>query len=294
MARAGVVRPDLVIGWWAAPTILEHGSPEQIERFVPATLRGELFWCQLFSEPGAGSDLAALRMKAVRAEGGWKLTGQKVWTSRANWAQWGVCLARTDPDAPKHKGITYFLVDMKSPGIDIRPLREITGDNLFNEVFFDEVFVPDAMVVGQVNDGWRLARTTLANERVAMAHGTALGNPMEELLRTVTQLDLDPAVADRLGELIRSAQVGSLLDQRIAQLAVGGQDPGPQASARKLIGVRYRQALSEFRMELSEGAGAVENKEVHDFLNTRCLTIAGGTEQILLTLAGERLLGLPR
>ena len=294
MAKAGVVRPDLVIGWWAAPTILEHGSPEQIERFVPATLRGELFWCQLFSEPGAGSDLASLRMKAIRAEGGWKLTGQKVWTSRADWAQWGVCLARTDAEAPKHKGITYFLVDMKSPGIDIRPLREITGDNLFNEVFFDDVFVPDEMVVGQVNDGWRLARTTLANERVAMAHGTALGNPMEELLRTVTELDLDPAVQDRLGELIRSAQVGSLLDQRIAQLAVGGQDPGPQASARKLIGVRYRQALSEFRMELSEGAGVVENKTVHDFLNTRCLTIAGGTEQILLTLAGERLLGLPR
>jgi alkylation response protein AidB-like acyl-CoA dehydrogenase len=294
MARAGVTRPDLVIGWWAAPTILEHGSPEQIERFVPPTLTGELFWCQLFSEPGAGSDLASLRMKAVRAEGGWKLTGQKVWTSRADWAQFGVCLARTDPDAPKHKGITYFLVDMTSPGIDIRPLREITGDNLFNEVFFDDVFVPDEMVVGQVNDGWRLARTTLANERVAMAHGTALGNPMEELLRTVSELDVDPAVADQLGELIRSAQVGSLLDQRIAQLILGGQDPGPQASARKLIGVRYRQALSEFRMELSAGAGVVENKAVHDFLNTRCLTIAGGTEQILLTLAGERLLGLPR
>jgi alkylation response protein AidB-like acyl-CoA dehydrogenase len=294
MAAAGVTRPDLVIGWWAAPTILEHGSPEQVERFVPPTLTGELFWCQLFSEPGAGSDLASLRMKAVRAEGGWRLTGQKVWTSRADWAQWGVCLARTDADAPKHKGITYFLVDMKSPGIDIRPLREITGDNLFNEVFFDDVFVPDEMVVGQVNDGWRLARTTLANERVAMAHGTALGNPMEELLRTVTELDLDAAVQDAIGELIRSAQVGSLLDQRIAQLILGGQDPGPQASARKLIGVRYRQALSELRMELSEGAGALENKEVHDFLNTRCLTIAGGTEQILLTLAGERLLGLPR
>ena len=294
MAKAGVTRPDLVIGWWAAPTILEHGSPEQIERFVPATLRGELFWCQLFSEPGAGSDLASLRMKAVRAEGGWRLTGQKVWTSRVKWAQWGVCLARTDADAPKHKGITYFLVDMKTPGIDIRPLREITGDDLFNEVFFDDVFVPDEMVVGQVNDGWRLARTTLANERVAMAHGTALGNPMEELLRTVTELDLDPAEQDRLGELIRSAQVGSLLDQRIAQLAVGGQDPGPQASARKLIGVRYRQALSELRMDLSESAGVLEDKTVHDFLNTRCLTIAGGTEQILLTLAAERLLGLPR
>ena len=294
MAAAGVTRPDLVIGWWAAPTILEHGSREQVERFVPATLRGEVFWCQLFSEPGAGSDLASLRMKAVRAEGGWKLTGQKVWTSRADWAQWGVCLARTDPDAPKHKGITYFLVDMKSPGIDIRPLREITGDNLFNEVFFDDVFVPDEMVVGQVNDGWRLARTTLANERVAMAHGTALGNPMEELLATVAKLDFDAAGQDRLGALIVSAQVGSLLDQRIAELALGGQDPGPHASARKLIGVRYRQALSELRMELSDGAGVVENNTVHDFLNTRCLTIAGGTEQILLTLAGERLLGLPR
>jgi 3-oxochol-4-en-24-oyl-CoA dehydrogenase len=283
-----------VIGWWAAPTILEHGSPEQIERFVPATLRGDLFWCQLFSEPGAGSDLASLRMKAVRAEGGWRLTGQKVWTSRASWAQWGVCLARTDPEAPKHKGITYFLVDMASPGILIRPLREITGDELFNEVFFDDVFVPDEMVVGAVNDGWRLARTTLANERVAMAQGTALGNPMEELLAAVANVELDPSDADRLGALIVSAQVGSLLDQRIAQLAVGGQDPGPQASARKLIGVRYRQGLSEFRMDLSDGSGIVDNKTVHDFLNTRCLTIAGGTEQILLTMAGERLLGLPR
>ncbi|TRW80004.1 acyl-CoA dehydrogenase [Mycolicibacterium sp. 018/SC-01/001] len=294
LAAAGITRPDLVIGWWAVPTILEHGSAEQIEQFVPATLRGELQWCQLFSEPGAGSDLAALRTKAVRAEGGWKLTGQKVWTSAAQKAHWGVCLARTDPDAPKHKGITYFLIDMTSPGIVIRPLREITGDELFNEVFFDDVFVPDEMVVGAVNDGWKLARTTLANERVAMAQGTALGNPMEELLHALSESDVDDARQDRLGELICTAQVGSLLDQRIAQLAVGGRDPGPQASARKLIGVRYRQALAEFRMELSEGAGAVENQQVHDFLNTRCLTIAGGTEQILLTMAGERLLGLPR
>lgn len=300
LAAADVERPDLVIGWWAVPTILEHGSPEQIDQFVPATLRGDLAWCQLFSEPGAGSDLAALRMKAVRAEGpngepGWKLTGQKVWTSAAQKAHWGVCLARTDADAPKHKGITYFLIDMKTPGIVIRPLREITGDELFNEVFFDDVFVPDEMVVGTVNDGWRLARTTLANERVAMAGGTALGNPMEELLRTLgAQSDVDPADLDRLGELILTAQVGSLLDQRIAQLAVSGQDTGAQASARKLIGVRYRQALAEFRLVLSDGGGAVRNKEVHDFLNTRCLTIAGGTEQILLTVAGERLLGLPR
>lgn len=294
MAAAGVVRPDLVIGWWAAPTILEHGTPEQIEQFVPATLRGEFLWCQLFSEPGAGSDLASLRTKAVRADGGWLLTGQKVWTSAAHKARWGVCLARTDPDAPKHKGITYFLVDMRSPGIEIRPLREITGDSLFNEVFLDNVFVPDEMVVGTVNDGWRLARTTLANERVAMATGTALGNPMEELLRVLGGMDLDAAQQDRLGRLIAIAQTGALLDQRIAQLAVGGQDPGAQSSVRKLIGVRYRQALAEYAMDVCEGGGLVHNQAVFDFLNTRCLTIAGGTEQILLTVAAERLLGLPR
>lgn len=294
LAKAGVVRPDLVIGWWAVPTILEAGSREQIDRFVPATLRGEIFWCQLFSEPEAGSDLAALRTKAVRVEGGWKLNGQKVWTSAAHKADWGVCLARTDPDAPKHKGITYFLVDMRLPGIMIRPLREITGDELFNEVFFDDVFVPDEMVVGTVNDGWRLARSTLASERVAMAHGTALGNQMEQMLRTLAEQQVDPAMADRLGELLLAAQVGSLLDHRVAQLAVSGQDTSAEASARKLIGVRYRQALEEFRMELSPGAGIVNNDAVQTFLNTRCLSIAGGTEQILLTMAGERLLGLPR
>lgn len=294
LSRSGIQRPDLVIGWWAAPTIFEAGTAEQIDRFVPATLRGEVIWCQLFSEPGAGSDLAALRTKAVRAEGGWRLTGQKVWTSSAQKAHWGVCLARTDAEAPKHKGITYFLVDMTSPGIVIRPLREITGDELFNEVFFDDVFVPDEMVVGNVNDGWRLARTTLANERVAMAQGTALGNPMEALLRVVAEGDADAALLERLGRLILAAQVGALLDQRIAQLAVGGRDTGAEASVRKLLGVRYRQALSEIRMELSPTGGAVVGPLVHDFLNTRCLTIAGGTEQILLTLAGERLLGLPR
>jgi alkylation response protein AidB-like acyl-CoA dehydrogenase len=294
LAAAGVTRPDLVIGWWAAPTILEHGTPEQIERFVPPTLTGEVFWCQLFSEPGAGSDLASLRMKAVRAEGGWRLTGQKVWTSRADWAQWGVCLARTDPDAPKHKGITYFLVDMRSEGIDIRPLREITGDNLFNEVFFDDVFVPDEMVVGQVNGGWPLARTTLANERIAMASGGALDKGMEHLLEIVEGRDLDVAELEQLGVLIVAAQVGSLLDQLIAKMALGGHDPGAPSSVRKLIGVRYRQSLAEIIMESYAGSGIVDSPDVRYFLNTRCLSIAGGTEQILLTVAGERLLGLPR
>lgn len=294
LAAAGVGRPDLVVGWWAAPTILEHGTPEQIERFIPATLTGEIFWCQLFSEPGAGSDLAALRTKAIKVDGGWRLTGQKVWTSRAHDSHWGVCLARTDAEAPKHKGITYFLVDMAAEGIDIRPLREITGEALFNEVFLDDVFVPDEQVVGGVNDGWRLARTTLANERVAIAGGTALGNPMEELLRALDDREPDTATAERLARLIIAAQAGSLLDQRIAQLAVGGQDPGSESSVRKLIGVRYRQELAEFRMDVADGGGVVAGREVHDFLNTRCLSIAGGTEQILLTLAAERLLGLPR
>jgi alkylation response protein AidB-like acyl-CoA dehydrogenase len=294
LAAAGVSRPDLVIGWWAVPTILEAGTAAQIDQFVPGTLRGEITWCQLFSEPGAGSDLASLRTKAVRVEGGWKLNGQKVWTSAAHKADWGVCLARTDAEVPKHKGITYFLVDMRSPGIVIRPLREITGDEMFNEVFFDDVFVPDEMVVGGVNDGWRLARTTLANERVAMAHGTALGNPMEQMLRDLAGQQSDTAMTERLGQLLLAAQVGSLLDHRIAQLAVGGQDTSAEASARKLIGVRYRQALEEFRMDLSPGAGIVLNPAVQSFLNTRCLSIAGGTEQILLTMAGERLLGLPR
>lgn len=294
LSAASVVRPDISIGWWAAPTILGHGTPEQIDRFIPGTLTGDVYWCQLFSEPGAGSDLAALRTKAVKVDGGWKLTGQKVWTSNAHRANWGICLARTNPDAPKHKGITYFVVDMSSPGIDIRPLREITGEALFNEVFLDDLFVPDDCVIGPVNGGWALARTTLANERVAMAAGGALDKGMEHLLDVLGDRELDAADAERLGALIVAAQVGSLLDQLTAQMAVGGHDPGAPSSVRKLIGVRYRQALAETIMDAQDGAGIEDSPDVRYFLNTRCLSIAGGTEQILLTVAGERLLGLPR
>ncbi|MDH6243708.1 alkylation response protein AidB-like acyl-CoA dehydrogenase [Mycobacterium sp. OTB74] len=302
LGKAGVVRPDISIGWWAAPTILQAGTPEQIERFIPGTLTGEVFWCQLFSEPGAGSDLAALRTKAVRVaadersdgQTGWKLTGQKVWSSNAHRANWGICLARTNPDVPKHKGITYFVIDMSSPGIDIRPLREITGEALFNEVFMDDLFVPDDCVIGPVDGGWPLARTTLANERVAMAAGGALDKGMEHLLDVIGDRELDAAESERLGALIIAAQVGSLLDQLIAQLAVGGHDPGAPSSVRKLIGVRYRQALAEIIMDSYDGAGIEDSPDVRYWLNSRCLSIAGGTEQILLTVAGERLLGLPR
>lgn len=292
LAAAGVDRPDLVIGWWAVPTILEHGTPEQIERFVMPTLRGDVVWCQLFSEPGAGSDLAALRTTAEKVDGGWKLQGQKVWTSLAQVADWAICLARTDRDAPKHKGITYFLVDMKSAGITVSPLREITGDALFNEVFLDGVFVPDDCVVGSLGGGWKLARTTLANERVAMGSKSSLGKAIEDLIELSSPGD--PVAEDRIAVQIGEAMAGSLLDLRTTLAQLGGQDPGPASSVRKLIGVRQRQDTSELAMDLAGEAGWVEGPLSREFLNTRCLTIAGGTEQILLSLAAERLLGLPR
>ena len=175
LAAAGVPRPHLAVGAWALPTLIAHGTAEQQERWVRPTLQGRLNWCQLFSEPGAGSDLAALSTRAERVEGGWVLNGQKVWTSLAQTADFGICLARSDPDAGKHAGITYFIVDMRAEGIDIRPLRELTGAAMFNEVFFNDVFVPDDAVVGAPGDGWRIGRTTLANERVSMSSGASFG-----------------------------------------------------------------------------------------------------------------------
>ncbi|MGH3392391.1 MAG: acyl-CoA dehydrogenase, partial [Actinomadura sp.] len=171
LRRAKVKAPNLAIAAWLVPSLINYGTEEQKERFLRPTLSGRLIWCQLFSEPGAGSDLASLSMKAERVEGGWKLTGQKIWTSVAQHAQWGFCIARTDPDAAKHDGITYFLIDMKSEGVDVRPLRELTGDAMFNEVFLDGVFVPDDRVVGEVNKGWQVARNTLSNERVSIGSG---------------------------------------------------------------------------------------------------------------------------
>ncbi|GAA3439748.1 acyl-CoA dehydrogenase [Kutzneria kofuensis] len=285
--NAGVERPDLVIGWWAVPTILAHGTDEQRERFAGPTLRGEITWCQLFSEPGAGSDLASLRTRAERVDGGWRITGQKVWTSLAREADWAICLARTNPDVPKHRGITYFLVDMRTPGIDIRPLREITGDAVFNEVFLDGVFVPDEYVVGAVDGGWKLARTTLANERVAMSNGSSIGEEVERVLATA-----EPT--ERVGALVADGLAMSLLDLRATLRKLADLDPGAASSVRKLVGVRHRQNVAETALDLDGPLGAIAGERSHEFLLTRCLSIAGGTEQVLLTLAGERLLGLPR
>ncbi|RZQ63155.1 acyl-CoA dehydrogenase [Amycolatopsis suaedae] len=298
LGRAGISRPDLVIGGWAVPTILGHGTEAQRDRFVGPTLRGEITWCQLFSEPEAGSDLAALRTEAVRGDGGWLLSGQKVWTSLATEADWAICLARTDPDAPKHRGITYFLVDMGSPGITVRPLREITGVARFNEVFLDRVFVPDDLVVGEVNGGWALARTTLANERVAMGGGSSVGEGVQALLDAVRAagLDGDPLVLDRVGALVAEGAAGTLLDLRTALRRLAGQQPGAESSVRKLVGVRHRQDLAETALELCgpDGVGESAADLQHELLLTRCLSIAGGTTQVLLNVAAERILGLPR
>jgi alkylation response protein AidB-like acyl-CoA dehydrogenase len=297
LAHVGVHRPDLVIGAWAVPTILQAGTEAQKERFVGPTLRGDIVWCQLFSEPGAGSDLASLRTRAERVTGGWRLYGQKVWTSVAHRADWGICLARTNPDVPKHKGISYFLVDMKaSAGLDIRPLREITGEAMFNEVFLDGVFVPDDLVVGDVDDGWKLARATLVNERIAMSSGGGLDGELEAVVNLSAELgrDGDDDVRRVLGRLISVSMSGALLDVRTTLRQLDGRDVSALSSVRKLIGVRHRQAVAEAGVELLGVAGAQANAQVQAFLMTRCLTIAGGTTQVLLTLAAERILGLPR
>jgi alkylation response protein AidB-like acyl-CoA dehydrogenase len=299
-ADRGLQRPNLAVAAWALPTIIAHGTAEQAERWVGPTLRGELLWCQLFSEPGAGSDLAALSTRATRVDGGWSLVGQKVWTSVAARADMGICLARTDPQAPKHRGITYFLVDMKSAGIDIRPLREITGHELFNEVFLDGCFVPDSCVVGDVDGGWKLARTTLANERVSLSTGSAFGGDLEGVLDRVAARPErpDPVTLDRLGLLLAEAQSLAQLGLRATLRSVGGLQPGSESSVGKLVGAEFEQRVHEFGLGLCGPDGALTDGEAavsaHGVLHSRCLTIAGGTSEVQRNVIGERLLGLPR
>jgi alkylation response protein AidB-like acyl-CoA dehydrogenase len=299
LAAAHVHRPHLAVGAWALPTIIAHGRPEQQERWVGPTLRGEFVWCQLFSEPGAGSDLAALSTRATRHDGGWVLNGQKVWTSIAMRADWGICLARSDPDAAKHEGITYFIVDMHSEGIEVRPLREITGAAMFNEVFFTDVCVPDDCVVGPVNGGWRLARTTLANERVSMASGATFGFGIEGILKTIDAAGHeDPVVLDGLGRLLAEAQSVAMLGARTTLRSVSGVEPGPEASVRKLLGAEHEQRVQELGLTLLGAMGATTEDDAgrwsQGFLSTRCLTIAGGTSEVQRNVIGERILGLPR
>ncbi|MFI1308036.1 acyl-CoA dehydrogenase [Streptomyces sioyaensis] len=297
LAAAEVRISDLGIATWVVPALLAHGTREQQERYLLPTLRGDLRWCQLFSEPEAGSDLAALRTRAERvADGGWRINGQKVWTSAAQWSSHGILLARTDPDVPKRKGLTFFVVDMKTPGIDVRPLKEITGDALFSEVYFDDVLLPADAVVGEVDDGWKVARTTLDNERVHMADQLTFDTGLEQLLARAGELD--ETVRVRLGALAAEAHALGCIGLRTTLQQVSGLEPGAGASVRKLVQTPHQQKTAELALELLGPAGAVREgageRALHGFLMSRCLTIAGGTTQVQLNVVAERLLGLPR
>jgi 3-oxochol-4-en-24-oyl-CoA dehydrogenase len=313
MRAAGVRPPGLAIGAWVVPALIKYGTAEQQERFLPPTLRADILWCQLFSEPGAGSDLAGLTSRAVAADGGWKLTGQKIWTSLAKQAGWAICIARTNPDAPRHDGITYFLVDMSSPGVEVRPLREITGDSLFNQVFLDDVFVPDDCVVSEVNGGWRVARTTLANERVSLSRTWSFGAGVPELLQTARAAG-DNQLAE-VGRLVCQGHAIDLLGLRVTLKQLSGTDPGATGSVRKLLGMEHAQRVAELCFELSASTGALgftagtrgaaggpvtEAGQPNgpywgrQVLQTQALTIGGGTTDIQLNIIGERILGLPR
>ncbi|MFI9046228.1 acyl-CoA dehydrogenase [Streptomyces sp. NPDC053427] len=297
LAAADVRISDLGIATWVVPSLIAHGTDAQKDRYLLPSLRGDLLWCQLFSEPEAGSDLASLRTRAERTEsGGWRINGQKVWTSAAQWSSHGILLARTDPHAPKHKGLTFFLVDMKTPGIDIRPLKEITGDALFNEVYFDDVLLPADAVVGEVDNGWKVARTTLDNERVHMADQLTFDTGLTALIDR--SAELDGAVRARVGALAAEAHALGCIGLRTTLQQVSGLEPGAGASIRKLVQTPHQQKVAELALELLGPDGAVREgageRALHGFLMSRCLTIAGGTTQVQLNVVAERLLGLPR
>ncbi len=307
MRAAGLKAPSLMIGAWVVPALIQYGTQEQQDRFLPPTLRGEIIWCQLFSEPGAGSDLAGLTTKAVRADGGWRLTGQKIWTSLAKQAGWAICIARTDPAALRHAGITYVLVDMSDPGVEVRPLREITGEAFFNQVFLDDVFVPDDRVVGEVNGGWRVARTTLANERVSLSQTWAFGCGVADLLEQVQAGSQAPS--GQTGRLVAEGHAIDLLGVRATMKRLSGTEPGATGSVRKLLGMRHGQQVAELCWAMSGADGALGTGPQAAFrkpdgrngphwarqvLTTRALTIGGGTTDIQLNIISERILGLPR
>jgi alkylation response protein AidB-like acyl-CoA dehydrogenase len=299
--KAKVARPTIAVGGWAMPPLMVYGTEEQRRRWIPPTLRGEIKWCQLFSEPGAGSDLASLSTRAERVEGGWIVNGQKVWTSMAQQADWGILLARTNPDAAKHDGISFFMLDMTTPGIEIRPLRELTGHSMFNEVFFNDVYVPDDCLVGVEHDGWRATRTSLANERVFMGSNTTVGAGVRGVLALVEQTGRgdDPLTLAEVGGLVTTDHALRVLGFRLTLKSLIGADPGgSEASVRKLLGVDHDQRIQEVGLSLLGPDGVVEEDDTvrwqYQFLFNRALAIAGGTSEVQRNIIGERLLGLPR
>jgi 3-oxochol-4-en-24-oyl-CoA dehydrogenase len=293
--RVGMSQPSTLIGEWALPTILAHGTDAQRERFVLPTLRGDVIWCQLFSEPGAGSDLASLRTKADRRNGSWFLNGQKVWTSSAQDAHWAICLARTDPQARKHEGISYFLVDMRSPGVTVRPLREANGGHLFNEVFLDNVAVPDDLMVGAPGDGWRLARTTLGNERVSI--GSGMSGPAEPPAHLARRLGVcGPAVTRDVGRLTAWLNAAEALARRGLLQRLGGTQPGAESSVLKLMSSQVKADVQRTALAWAGPAAAGDGVSgaAQAYLSVPPTLIGGGTSEIQLNVIAEHVLGLPR
>ncbi len=297
---ADFARADMGITGWVALTIAQAGTDDQRERWVEPVLRGQVMWCQLFSEPGAGSDAAAVRTAAKKVDGGWRVTGQKVWTSLAQHCQWGLATVRTDPDAPKHAGVTMMAIDMKAEGVTVNPLRGITGDAHFNEVFFDDVFVPDADVVGDVNKGWLVARATLGNERISIGGGSGgqTGFDADDLIKLLDSVPADVAAhhVRRAGEVIAELHTLRLLNLRRASRAIAGAEPGPEGNVTKLLVAESGQHLTELGIALAGSAAVVgaNKKLIRSYLGGRAMTIAGGTSEITRNTIAERILGLPR
>jgi alkylation response protein AidB-like acyl-CoA dehydrogenase len=295
-ARARAPQPVNRVGVnLAGPTLLARGTDEQKARWLSRILDASEIWCQLFSEPDAGSDLASLTTRAEPVDGGWLVSGQKVWTSYAKVARWGIALARTDADAPKHRGISYLVVDMTAPGIEVRPLTQITGEAEFNEVFLDEVFVPEDQLVGGLHDGWAVANTTLAHER-----GTTF--PFKEqvvhevfLDELFEQADLDdPEVADGLVDAFVELRLLRLHNWRTLSRLAKGVEPGPESSLVKLVWSDMTQHLSDAALTVQGPAAPLAGPWSRQWLWSKAATIAGGTSEIQRTIIGERLLGLPR
>jgi alkylation response protein AidB-like acyl-CoA dehydrogenase len=291
-----------------APALFAHGTEEQRLRYLPAIVANEEKWCQLFSEPGAGSDLASLAMRAERDGDGWVLSGQKVWTTWAHVSDFGVCLARTDPDVPKRRGITYFLVDLRSPGVEVRPLRHITGEVDFNEVFLDGVRVPDSRRVGAVGDGWRVAAATLSGER-QMVSGAGSGgvdriggSGVDALIRRVRERGGgdDPVMRQRLMAVYSEERIRDWTNRRVRAGLKAGRPPGPESSIGKVHQGALNQRIQLLATDLL-GAGALAweggptlPREVTGMLRSRANTIEGGTTEVNRNIIGERVLGLPR
>lgn len=296
-----VKRPQMGIAAWIIPSIVAYGTDAQQQRFLPPTFRGEMIWCQLFSEPGAGSDLASLTTKATKVDGGWRITGQKIWTTGAQFSKWGALLARTNPSAPKHNGITYFLLDMESEGVEVKPLRELTGNAMFNTVFIDDVFVPDDLVLGEVDRGWEVSRNTLTNERVSIGSSEPpFLASLEQFVQFLADGHFDQIEQNEAGRLIAEGHAAKLLNMRSTLLTLAGGDPMPAAAISKLLSMKTGQGYAEFGVSSfgTDGAigdqGELSGKWAEYLLAGRATTIYGGTSEVQLNIIAERLLGLPR